>query len=428
MIEPKVNNIHEIQKTLILLAVPDDKRKLTFGCFIPHMNYPKIILARGKELALQRRHPWIFSGAISKKEGNLQDGDLAEVFAANGNYLATGFYAGGSIAVRIISFTKCEINEHFWTQKIKAAWHYRNQLGILNKDTNVCRLFFGEGDGVPGLILDYYNGHVVLQAHAGGVHHFRNEIASALKTVLGHSLKSIFDKSAETLSKQMAVSVQNGFLYGSLNESLMVNENGHRFKIDFIKGQKTGFFIDQRDNRSLLARYCSGKNVLNTFSYTGGFSIYAAAAGAGLVHSVDVSQSAIELCKENAALNDLKNHEAFVSDTFDFLKDKKNIYDVIVLDPPAFAKSRDSKHNAVIAYKRLNAMAIQLIKSGGILFTFSCSGVIDKYLFYNTITAAAIEAGRNIKVLHYLHQPPDHPVTPWFPEGEYLKGMVLWVE
>lgn len=392
------------------------------------MVYPKITLAKGKELALQRRHPWIFSGAISKKDSELKDGDLAEVFSAKGEYLATGFYAGGSIAVRIISFVRCEIGEAFWTEKIAAAWHYRQQLGILNKDTNVCRIFFGEGDGVPGLILDYYDGHVVLQAHAGGVHHHRNEIAAALKTVLGSSLKSIYDKSAETLSKHTAAGAQNGFLFGSLNETLVVKENSHLFSIDFIKGQKTGFFIDQRDNRSLLARYSSGKKVLNTFSYTGGFSVYTAAAGASLVHSVDVSQSAIELCKENAALNGLNNHEAFVSDTFDFLKEKKNTYDVIVLDPPAFAKSRDSKHNAVIAYKRLNAMAIQLIKSGGILFTFSCSGVVDKYLFYNTITAAAIEAGRNVKVLHYLHQPPDHPVTPWFPEGEYLKGMVLWVE
>lgn len=390
------------------------------------MNFPRITLHKGKEFSLQRHHPWVFSGAISKKD-ELKEGDLAEVFSAGGEYLGTGYYAGGSIAVRIISFVQGPVDADFWLHKISRAWHYRQQLGILNEHTNVCRLFFGEGDGVPGLVMDYYDGHVVFQAHSGGVYLQREHIARALQTVLGNKLKSIYDKSAESLSKHYADKVQNGFLFGS-GDNIVVKENGHLFKIDFINGQKTGFFIDQRDNRQLLAHYSKNKIVLNTFCYTGGFSVYAAHAGASIVESVDASQAAIDLCDQNIELNNLNNHSSFAVDTFDYLKDKKNAYDVIVLDPPAFAKSRDSKHSAVIGYKRLNAMAIKLIKPGGIIFTFSCSGVVDKFLFYNTIAAAAFEARRNVKVLHYLYQPADHPVTPNFPEGEYLKGMVLWVE
>jgi 23S rRNA (cytosine1962-C5)-methyltransferase len=300
-------------------------------------------------------------------------------------------------------------------------------LGILNDRTTVCRLFFGEGDGVPGLIMDYYDGHLVFQAHSWGGYVQKENIVSAIKKVIGTSLKSIYDKSAETISKHFTEKTRNGFLFGE-EEDILVKENNHLFKIDFINGQKTGFFIDQRDNRKLLGDYCKDKIVLNTFSYTGGFSVYAASAGAKLVHSVDVSQSAIDLCNSNLALNQISNHEGYAADTFEFLKDKKDVYDVIVLDPPAFAKSRDSKHNAVIGYKRLNALALKLIKPNGIIFTYSCSGVVDKMLFYNTITAAAIEAGRNVKLLHYMYQPADHPVTPYFSEGEYLKGMVLWVE
>jgi 23S rRNA (cytosine1962-C5)-methyltransferase len=391
------------------------------------MSYPQIILNKGKEFSMQRKHPWVFSGAIAKKDNNLQDGDIVEVYSNKNEFLGAGYWAGGSIAVRIISFEKTLIDENFWFEKINKAWNYRNQLSILNKNTNACRLFFGEGDGVPGLILDYYDGHVVFQAHSWGVYQQKDNIAVAIKKVAGASLKSIYDKSSESLSKHFSGKSQNGFLFGG-EEEIIVKENGHLFKIDFINGQKTGFFIDQRENRELLSKYCAYKNVLNTFSYTGGFSVYAAAAGAALIHSVDVSEQAIKLCNENVALNAGKNHEGFAMDTFDFLKDKKDVYDVIVLDPPAFAKSRDSKHNAVIGYKRLNTLAMKLIKPGGTIFTFSCSGVVDKMLFYNTVTSAALEAGRNIKILHYLCQPPDHPVTPFFPEGEYLKGMVLWVE
>lgn len=391
-------------------------------------GYPRIDLHKGKEFSLQRQHPWVFSGAIAKKDAGLQDGDLVEVYSAQNKFLAIGYYAGGSIAVRIISFIKTTINEQFWFEKINKAWLYRKQLGILNEGTNVCRLFFGEGDGVPGLILDYYDGHVVFQAHSFGVYLQKENIVNAIERTLGNSLRSIYDKSAETLSKHVSVKTVNGFLKGQPEEEIIVKENSHLFKIDFIHGQKTGFFIDQRDNRKLLGQYCKNKTVLNTFAYTGGFSIYAAAAGAKMVHSVDVSQPAIDLCIRNAELNAVHNHAGFAMDAFDFLKDNKDVYDVIVLDPPAFAKSRDSKHSAVIGYKRLNAMAIKSINPNGIIFTYSCSGVVDKFLFYNTITAAAIEAGRNVKILHYMYQPADHPLTPWFAEGEYLKGMVLWVE
>jgi 23S rRNA (cytosine1962-C5)-methyltransferase len=392
------------------------------------MKYPAIFLHKGKEFSLQRKHPWVFSGAIAKKDTNLKDGDLVEIFSAKNEYLATGYYASGSIAVRIISFIKTIIDEGFWEEKIRRAWDYRMQLGILNENTNVCRLFFGEGDGVPGLILDYYDGHIVFQAHSGGVFFQKENIVNALKKIFRESLKSVYDKSAESLSKHFAGQTQNQYLFGGDGENLIVKENGHLFRIDFIGGQKTGFFIDQRDNRKLLGDYSKGRNVLNTFSYTGGFSVYAAAAGALSVHSVDVSEPAIKLCEENVQLNKLQNHSGFAVDTFEFLKDKQDVYDVIVLDPPAFAKSRDSKHNAVIGYKRLNTMAMKLIRPGGIIFTFSCSGVVDKMLFYNTITSAAMETRRNIKILHYMYQPADHPVTPYFPEGEYLKGMVIWVE
>lgn len=389
--------------------------------------YSIVYLNKGKETSLQRRHPWVFSGAIHKKEAHLKDGDIVEVYSATNTYLGTGYYANGSIAIRLISFVKTTIDVAFWTQKLKTAYEYRLQLGILNAATNVCRLFFGEGDGASGLIIDYYDGHVVLQAHSVGIYLQRQVIAEAMEAVLGSQLKSIYDKSVETLPKPFTEGQSNGFLRGSAQE-VIVKENNVLFAIDFIHGQKTGFFIDQRDNRALLQRYSKGKTVLNTFCYSGGFSIYAALAGAKQVDSIDVSEKAIALTNQNATLNKIDHHTAYTADTFDFLKDKKQVYDVIVLDPPAFAKSRDSKHQAVIGYKRLNEMAMRLIKPGGILFTFSCSGVVDKFLFYNTITAAAFEAKRTVKLLHYLHQPADHPLTPAFPEGEYLKGMVVFVE
>ena len=390
------------------------------------MDYKKIVLHNGKEHSLLRKHPWVFSGAIKIKD-ELAEGEAVEVYAADRRFLGIGHYQNSSISVRLVSFTKVELNDEFWFQKISNAYQYRQQLNILNPTTNVCRLVFGEGDGLPGLILDYYNGHVVFQAHSIAMHMNRENIVKALKKTFGDGLKSVYDKSSESLPKNYASGLKNDYLFGK-GERVEVIENNCKFLIDWKKGQKTGFFVDQRDNRALLSKYSKDKTVLNTFSYTGGFSVYAAFAGAKLVQSVDSSAPAIDMCKENVALNNINNHEGFAVDTFDFLKDKDGVYDVIVLDPPAFAKSRDVKHNAVKGYIKLNALALKKIKPGGILFTFSCSGVIDKLLFFNSVTAAAIEAGRNVKLLHYMYQPADHPVIPFFPEGEYLTGMVLWVE
>lgn len=390
------------------------------------MNLKRIVLHKGKEGSLLRKHPWVFSGAIKIKD-DVSEGDAVEVYSHDNKFLGAGHYQNSSISVRIVSFEKTDLNEVFWISKISSAFNYRKNLGILNDQTNVCRLVFGEGDGLPGLILDYYDGNVVLQAHSIAMHMNRMNIVNALKETFGKQLKCVYDKSSESLPKNYASGIKNEYLFGS-GEKTVVTENGCKFIVDWEKGQKTGFFVDQRENRALLGKYSQGKNVLNTFSYTGGFSVYAALAGANLVHSVDASAPAIELCNENAKLNGIKNHEGFAIDTFDFLKDKQNVYDVIVLDPPAFAKSRDVKHNAVKGYIKLNSLALKKIKPGGILFTFSCSGVIDKMLFYNSVAAAAIDAGRNVKMLHYMYQPPDHPVIPFFPEGEYLKGMVLWVE
>ncbi|MFL5752511.1 MAG: class I SAM-dependent rRNA methyltransferase [Bacteroidia bacterium] len=388
----------------------------------------KITLNKGKEQSALRFHPWIFSGAIRSVEGKPADGDIVEVYSNQGQFLGTGHFQNGSITVRLFTFTKQEINSAFWLSKLQAAYNYRKNVGLAEStETNAYRLVFGEADELPGLIIDYYNGHIVLQSHSIGMHLIRNEIVAALKKIYGEKLLTIYDKSKETLPKNYAIGIENSFLYGNTGKTL-VKEYGNSFYVDWEKGQKTGFFIDQRENRKLLAEYSKGRTVLNTFCYTGGFSVYAAKAGAKLVHSVDSSKSAIELTKENAELNKMDNHEEFCMDTFDFLKGKENVYDLIVLDPPAFAKSRNVSHNAVIGYKRLNTEAMKQLKSGGILFTFSCSGVIDKNLFFHTITSAAIEARRKVKILHYLSQPADHPINVFHPEGEYLKGLVLFVE
>ncbi len=375
-----------------------------------------------------RFHPWVFSGAVKIKEGEPKDGDVVEVYSSHNQFLGIGHYQDGSITVRMFSFTKCEINADFWFGRLENAYNYRKQIGIIGKeDNNVYRLVFGEADELPGLIIDFYKGHVVMQAHSIGMHLVKHELVKALQKLYGTELKTVYDKSKETLPKNYSASLKNEFLFGDTGKT-EVMEYGHRFLVDWESGQKTGFFIDQRENRKLLATYCKDKTVLNTFSYTGGFSVYAAKAGAKMVHSVDVSKTAIELCNQNADLNNCTNHEAYCEDTFDFLKNKENFYDVIVLDPPAFAKSRDVKHNAVIGYKKLNSAALKQIKKGGILFTFSCSQVIDKFLFFNTITAAAIEAKRKVKIIHVLSQPADHPINVFHPEGEYLKGLVLFVD
>ena len=392
-------------------------------------EFAKVILGSGKDQSVRRFHPWIFSGAIKKIKGEVEEGDVVEVFDNKDEYLGTGHYQQGSITVRVFSFEKIDPQKDFWKEKIKRAYEFRRQIGLIGAaHTNVYRLLFAEGDGLPGLIIDYYNGTAVLQTHSIGMHLVKEQIVEALKELYGSELKAVYDKSEETLPKLAKVKATNGYLFGS-SESNEVMENGNRFFIDWEGGQKTGFFIDQRENRKLLASYSRDKAVLNTFCYTGGFSIYALNAGAKLVHSVDSSKKAIDLTNKNVALsNNPAAHASFVSDTFDFLEGKENIYDVIVLDPPAFAKHRDARHHAVMGYKRLNAEALKKIKAGGILFTFSCSQVVDKELFASTVMAAAIIAKRNVRIIHRLTQPPDHPVSIFHPEGEYLKGLALYVE
>ncbi|WP_205501356.1 class I SAM-dependent rRNA methyltransferase [Rufibacter psychrotolerans] len=391
---------------------------------------PSVILHAGKEISLKRFHPWVFSGAIKKIEGEVQEGDIVAVYSNRREFLGTGHYQPGSIAVRIFSFEEVEPNYDFWRSRVQKAVEYRRQQGFLdNPNTDVYRLIFAEGDQLPGMIIDIYGNTAVLQAHNVGMFHVRQHIAQALMEVYDGKLTAVYDKSAETLPAKGPVQGQNGYLFGDTPVPHVVTENGNKFLVDWVTGQKTGFFIDQRENRDLLAHYAPGKTVLNTFCYTGGFSIYALNAGAKAVHSVDVSKKAIDLTNQNAELNQGQDrHEAYAVDTFEFLKGKEGLYDLIILDPPAFAKSQKVRHNALMGYKRLNAEAIQKIKPGGILFTFSCSGVVDKYLFQSTVMAAAIEAGRNVKVMHHLSQPADHPVSIFHPEGEYLKGLVLYVE
>lgn len=394
------------------------------------MSFIKLYLAPGKEHSLQRQHPWVFSGAIRKATGQPEEGEVVEVYSSKGDFLAMGHYAPGSIAVRVFSFEQITPDYSFWKRKVEQAYAYRQRLGLTNNpDTDVYRLVYAEGDGVPGLIVDFYKDTAVVQTHSIGMYSIREHVAQALQEIYGDRLRAVYDKSAESLPAKGPVQAQNGYLYGESEGGVVVTENGKKFFVDWESGQKTGFFIDQRENRDLLARYVKGKAVLNTFCYTGGFSVYALDAGASLVHSVDVSKKAIDITDKNAELSQAAaRHESFAIDTFEFLKGKENMYDVIVLDPPAFAKSKNVRHNALMGYKRLNAEAMKKIKPGGILFTFSCSQVVDKYLFNNTVMAAAIEAGRNIKIMHQLNQPADHPVSIFHPEGEYLKGLVLFVE
>ncbi|GEO05863.1 SAM-dependent methyltransferase [Adhaeribacter aerolatus] len=394
-------------------------------------EFARIILHGGKDHSLKRHHPWVFSGAIKKIQGEVEEGEAVEVFSAGGEYLGTGHYQpGGSIAVRIFSFERVELNYNFWKAKISQAFAYRRALGFIeNSSTNIYRLIFAEGDGLPGLVVDVYNDTAVMQCHTIGMYRIRETLAQAIVEVGAPTITAVYDKSAETLPAKAAAQATNGYLIGEATDSQVVQENNNKFTVDWVHGQKTGFFIDQRENRSLLAQYSQGKSVLNTFCYTGGFSIYSLNAGASQVHSVDSSKKAIELTDKNVELNGTADrHESFAVDTFSFLKDNPATYDIIILDPPAFAKHQNVRHNAVMGYKRLNVEGIKHIKPGGILFTFSCSQVVDRYLFNSTVMAAAIEAGRNIKIMHQLSQPADHPVSIFHPEGEYLKGLVLYVE
>lgn len=394
-------------------------------------EFPKIILSSGKDQSLKRYHPWVFSGAIKKIEGTISEGDIAEIYSNKNEFLGIGHYQKGSIAVRIFSFTKAEPDFNFWKAKIENAYRYRQSIGLTEQShTNMYRLIFGEGDHLPGLIIDIYKDTAVIQVHSIGMYQLINTFTQALQEILGSKLKAIYDKSSETLPKREDVVYTDSYLWGHPSKEHSVTENGHQFYINWKEGQKTGFFIDQRENRKLFATYAAGKSVLNTFCYSGAFSVYALAAGALHADSVDSSRKAIELTDNNIALNHLSPdiHTSHLADVFDFLKDAHHQYDLIVLDPPAFAKHHDSRHHALMGYKRLNAEAMRIIKPGGILFTFSCSQAVDRYLFNNTIIAAAILSGRKIRILHQLVQPPDHPVNIFHPEGEYLKGLVLQVE
>lgn len=389
----------------------------------------KIYLKPKKEESLQRFHPWVFSGAIQRMDGKPNEGDLVEVYDCNKNYLATGHYQIGSITVRVVSFEQQSIDTDFWKQKIEKAYAMRKSIGLVSQLNNSYRLVHGEGDSLPGLIVDIYDDTAVMQAHSVGMHETRNQLAKAIAEVIPE-IKNVYYKSETTLPFKAPISPEDGYLIGSDTKTYTALENGLKFHVDWLRGQKTGFFIDQRENRSLLERYSAGKSVLNMFCYTGGFSVYAMRGGATQVHSVDSSAKAIELTDKNIELNFSADtrHASFAEDAFKYLNANEQKYDLIILDPPAFAKHRDALRNALKGYKRLNAKGLEKIKPGGILFTFSCSQVVTKEQFRLAVFSAAAETGRNVRILHQLSQPADHPINIYHPEGEYLKGLVLWVE
>lgn len=386
-----------------------------------------------KEESLLRFHPWVFSGAIQKIEGNPAEGDLVEVLDNNRIFLAIGHFQIGSIAVRIVSYKKIPVTIEFWNQKIQLAYAMRLSLGLVDtKRNNTYRLVHGEGDSLPGLIVDVYAETAVMQAHSVGMHQIRQTLAEAIVANVPQ-VKNVYYKSETTLPFNAPITPTDGYLIGKETTKLSAIENGLEFQVDWLHGQKTGFFVDQRENRSLLERYAAGKSVLNMFCYTGGFSVYALRGGANLVHSVDSSTKAIQLTDKNVELNFPKDarHKSFDEDAFKFLNNLHNLeqkYDLIILDPPAFAKHREALRNALKGYKRLNAKAFEQIKPGGIVFTFSCSQVVTKEQFRLAVFSAAAESKRNVRILHQLSQPADHPINIYHPEGEYLKGLVLWVE
>lgn len=392
--------------------------------------YKNVYLKRGKEESLKRFHPWIFSGAIHHADEGIEEGEIVRVITADGEFIAVGHYQIGSIAVRVLSFHDESIDISFWRASLESALQMRIAVGIADSpQNNTYRLVHGEGDNLPGLVIDCYGDTAVMQAHSVGMHVSRMDICEALVQVMGNRIKNVYYKSETTLPFKADLGQENGFIYGNTNENTAV-ENGLRFHVDWQKGQKTGFFVDQRENRTLLEHYSKGKRVLNMFCYTGGFSVYAMRGEAELVHSVDSSAKAIELTKKNVELNfpgDMR-HEAFCEDAFKYLDANDAKYDLIVLDPPAFAKHRGALHNALKGYTRLNVKGLQRIKKGGILFTFSCSQVVTKDYFRNAVFTAAAQAGRRVRILHQLHQSADHPINIYHPEGEYLKGLVLYVE
>jgi 23S rRNA (cytosine1962-C5)-methyltransferase len=400
------------------------------------IDYKTIVLKKGKEDSLARRHPWIFSGAIHHADNDLQEGDVVRVVSIQGMFIAIGHWQIGSIAIRVLSFEDEKIDEEFYCKRLKSALDVRNSIGLLRgnctDETNInttYRLIHGEGDNMPGLVIDIYGDTAVMQAHSVGMHVDRMIIAQSLKKIMGDSLKSVYYKSETTLPFKADLGQENGFLIGSSHNDIAI-ENGLKFHIDWLKGQKTGFFVDQRDNRTLLEHYSKGRKVLNMFCYTGGFSVYSMRGGAELVHSVDSSAKAVELVNRNVNLNfpNDSRHKAFSADAFKFLDEMTCSYDLVILDPPAFAKHRDALKQALRGYTKLNAKAMEKMPHGSILFTFSCSQAVNKEQFRTAIFAAAMQAGRKIRILHQLHQPADHPINIFHPEGEYLKGLVVYVE
>ena len=390
----------------------------------------RLLLKRGKEESLRRFHPWVFSGAVQQMDEGIEEGEVVRVVTSSGDFIAVGHYQIGSIAVRVLSFRDVEIDGEFWYSRLKSALEMRRSIGIAdNPQSNTYRLVHGEGDLLPGLVIDVYGKTAVMQAHSVGMHVSRVQIAEQLMEVMEGRIENIYYKSETTLPYKADLGQENGFIFGGSDDNTAI-ENGLMFYVDWLRGQKTGFFVDQRDNRSLLEKFARNKTVLNMFCYTGGFSFYAMRGGAKLVHSVDSSAKAIELTNRNVALNfpgDMR-HQAFCEDAFKYLEEAGGNYDLIILDPPAFAKHRGALHNALKGYIRLNNKALQKIQPGGILFTFSCSQVVTKEHFRNAVFTAAAQAGRKVRILHQLHQPADHPINIFHPEGEYLKGLVLYVE
>ena len=392
--------------------------------------YKSIYLKRGKEESLLRFHPWVFSGAIHHADAGIQEGETVRVIASTGDFIAVGHYQVGSIAVRVLSFSDITIDQSFWRERLAAAITMRCHIGIAdNPENNTYRLVHGEGDWLPGLVIDCYGSTAVMQAHSVGMHLNRMDICQALTDVMGGRIQQVYYKSETTLPYKAHLEEEDGFIFGHTDDDIAV-ENGLKFHVDWLRGQKTGFFVDQRENRSLLEHYSKGKTVLNMFCYTGGFSVYAMRGGAKCVHSVDSSAKAIEITNNNIGLNfpGDPRHEAYCEDAFRFLEEKKDKYDIVVLDPPAFAKHRAALHNALKGYIRLNAKGIRLVKEGGLLFTFSCSQAVSKDQFRSAVFTAAAQSGRKVRIIHQLHQPADHPINIYHPEGEYLTGLVLYVE
>ena len=395
------------------------------------MPYKRVYLNPKKEESLKRFHPWVFSGAIHHTEMNLEEGELVDIYDSQHNFLATGHCQIGSIAIRILTFDKETIDYGFWKKRLETAYGLRKQLGLVDNPNNtVYRLVHGEGDNMPGLIVDIYGNTAVMQAHSPGMHLARHELATVLKDLPGNFIKNIYYKSEGTLPFKAALETEDGYLCGGTDIPDFVVENGLKFRVDWVNGQKTGFFIDQQNNRKLLERYAENRKVLNLFCYTGGFSAYAMRGNAEWVHSVDSSSKAIDLTKINMDINfpaDCR-HQAFTEDVFRFLQNTDQPYDLIILDPPAFAKHRKVLRNALQGYKKLNALAFEKIQPQGIIFTFSCSQVVSKDEFRLAVFSAAAQSKRNVKILHQLTQQPDHPINIYHPEGEYIKGLVLSVE